>query len=397
MTATAAVPPARSRGVLAVLVLISMVGPLSLNIAMPVLPLIQASLATGREQATLVLSLFLAGMAVAQLVLGPLADRLGRKPVLVGGLILYLAASLAAAFAFSIEWLLAARVIQSLGATVGLPLARTIIRDLYDRDQAASMIGYVTMGMVVAPMVSPFIGASIAEAFDWRGIFALCLVMGAVSIAAVVAVLPETRPVSLQATTSADVLRRSGALLGQKRFIGFAGTCACASAMFFAFQGGAPFLVINVMGVPASTYALWFMCGAGAYMAGNFISGRFSQRLGIQRMLLIGNWGSVAGSLLLLALALVPVMHPAALFLPMASTGFFNGMVIPNAVAGAVSVDVKAAGAASGLAGFLQSGLSALASFIVGAFVASNGIPIGVAMTVLAVGGLAFALMARSP
>jgi DHA1 family bicyclomycin/chloramphenicol resistance-like MFS transporter len=379
------------------LVLISMIGPLSLNILMPVLPAIQQAFGTTREAATLVLSLFLASMAVSQLVLGPLADRFGRRPVLIAGLAVYVAASLVAAFAASIGQLLVARVLQSLGATVGMPLARTIVRDLYDRDSAASMIGYVTMAMVVAPMLSPVVGAAAADAFGWHSTFVICAVLGLGTLATVAMLMPETRPAAIERTTMREVLQRSGALLRRSRFIGYAGATACASAAFFAFQAGAPFLVIDVMGVERTIYGVWFMVGALSYMSGNFLSGRFSRRMGIARMITIGNWGGLFGALLLFALALVPVMHPAALFLPMASVAFFNGLVIPNAIAGAVSVDPNAAGAASGLAGFVQSGMSALASFIVGALVATSAVPIGVAMVIIGAAGILFGWLALRP
>jgi DHA1 family bicyclomycin/chloramphenicol resistance-like MFS transporter len=376
------------RAVLAVLALMSMMGPLSLNIVIPILPTIQRAFETTRDSATLVLAVFLAAMAVSQLVLGPLADRFGRKPVLVFGIALYILASIAAAFAASIGALLIARVVQSLGATVGLPLARTIIRDLYDRESSASMIGYVTTAMVIAPMIAPLIGAHAAEAFGWQAIFVVCAALGILTLTAVTFFLPETRPTAIERTTTADVARRSVALLKRWRFIGFAGTVACASGSFFAFQAGALFLVIDVMGVPESTYALWFIVGALAYMAGNFSSGRFSRRLGVDRMVTLGNWGGLVGSLILLGLGTVPVMHPAALFVPMAIVAYFNGLVIPNAIAGAVSVDVNAAGAASGLAGFVQSALSAAVSFIVGAIVATTPVPIGIAMTIISALGL---------
>jgi DHA1 family bicyclomycin/chloramphenicol resistance-like MFS transporter len=389
-------PAGRSRGVIvAVLVLISMVGPLSLNIAMPVLPLIQTSFGATRENATLVLSLFLAGMAVAQLLLGPLADRFGRRPVLIGGLAVYVAASFAAIFAEAIGQLLAARVLQSLGATVGLPLARTIIRDLYDRDSAASMIGWVTMGMVVAPMFSPILGAFAAQSYGWQAIFYVCTFIGVTTFLVVVFALPETRPASLDAATTRDVWRRSVALLGERRFIGFAGTTACASAMFFAFQAGAPFLVIGVFGVSETVYAAWFLLGGMSYMAGNGVAGRFSRRVGVDGMIRIGNAVALVGGLLALALALVPVQHPAAMFVPLMFIAAGNGLVIPNAVAGAVSVDVKAAGAASGLAGFCQSGLSTLVSFAVGSIVATTALPIGLAMTLIALAAIGFAALAR--
>lgn len=394
---SAPAPPVSERraGLLFVLVVISMIGPLSLNIAMPVLPTIQKAFSVSRDSATAVLSLFLLGMAVAQLVLGPLADRIGRRPVLLGGLTLYIAASAAAAFATSIEGLLFARILQALGATVGLPLARTIIRDVYARDDAASMIGYVTMVMVLAPMISPYFGAIAADHYGWPAIFVICIIMGVLALAAVLGLMPETRPASLSSTTSGDVARRSLKLLGKRSFMAASGTGACASAMFFAFQGGAPYLVIDVMGVPNATYALWFMTAPIGYMIGNFASGRYSRQQGIERMIDLGNGVAILATFFALALALVPILHPAALFLPLGIISLANGLLIPNAIAAAISVDVEAAGAASGLAGALQFGLSALASSVVAAIVTETTLPLTLSMALLAVAGLGFSMIGR--
>lgn len=390
-------PGEQRASMLFVLVIISMIGPLSLNIVMPVLPTIQKAFGVSRESATAVLSLFLLGMAVAQLALGPLADRIGRRPVLLGGLTLYIVASFVATLSQSIEHLLIARVLQALGATVGLPLARTIIRDLYDRDEAASMIGYVTMVMVVAPMISPFLGAILSDRFGWTSIFIVCTAMGALALAAVALLMPETRPSSLHATTTRDVIVRSVSLLGRRTFVAAIFTSACASSIFFAFQGGAPYLVIDVMGVPKTIYALWFISIALGYMIGNFVSGRYSRRLGIERLIALGNYLGLIGALVAVALSAVPVMHPLALFGPLAVISFANGLVIPNAIAAAISVDIAAAGAASGLAGSLQFGLSALVSFLVGGIVAETTRPLALAMTLVATIGLLFFQFGRRP
>ncbi|MCE2934382.1 MAG: MFS transporter, partial [Hyphomicrobiales bacterium] len=150
-----------SRAFLILLVMLSMLGPLTLNILVPSLPGMVDSLKAPKESVQLTLSLYLLGMAVGQLMLGPLADRFGRRPVLLVALVLYILSSLAAYLAPNVEMLIVARILQSFGATAGITLARTMIRDLYSRDSAASMIAYVTMAMVIAPMVSPVLGATI--------------------------------------------------------------------------------------------------------------------------------------------------------------------------------------------------------------------------------------------
>ena len=272
-------PFIHSRLTLPLLVLVSMMGPLALNIVMAALPGMVHTLATTREMVQLTISLFLLGQAVSQLFVGPLSDRFGRKPVLTISIGVYVLASLGAGMASDIGQLIVLRVLQAFGATAGLTLARTIVRDLYPRETAASMIGYVTMGMVVAPMIAPSLGAVLDEAFGWRAIFLACALLGLAAIALTLLILKETRPVALTGATAADVLRRSGELLLNRRFLGYAGASTGASAMFYAFLGAAPFIVVDLMHRPPWEYGAWYVVMAFGYMGGNFLSGRFSRRI----------------------------------------------------------------------------------------------------------------------
>jgi MFS transporter, DHA1 family, multidrug resistance protein len=379
------------------LVLVSMAGPLALNIILPSLPGLPVALSTSKETAQLTLSLFLGAMAVAQLFLGPLADRFGRRPVLVTSMLLFVVASAVAAFAPSIEVLIGARMAQAFGAAAGLTLGRTMLRDLYPREKAASMIGYVTMGMVLAPMVAPALGGFLDEQFGWRSIFFACLALGVVAFSASFAVLPETRPDGQEANRLSDVAARSFELLRNRQFVSLAGTSAAASAMFFAFVGAAPYLVQEKMGLSKDVYGIWFASIALGYMFGNFISGRFSQRIGISRMISWGNWLGLATGLLLTMLALAGFFHPAAIFLPAMLMSIGNGMVMPNAIAGAVSVDPRAAGAASGLTGFMQAALGGVASFLAGWIGGETALPIAIQMLGYSLLALALPLMGRPP
>jgi DHA1 family bicyclomycin/chloramphenicol resistance-like MFS transporter len=376
---------AQSRGFLVLLVVLSMLGPFTLNIFVPSLPGLPASLETTKESAQLVLSLYLFGMATSQLILGPLADRFGRRPVIVAALVLYVAASLAAFIAPNIETLIVARVIQSFGATAGLTLSRTMIRDLYDLNSAASLIGYVTMAMVIAPMVSPFLGATIDEAAGWRMIFMACSALGLASLALTWRTLPETRPATLIAATSGEVARRTIRLLANRRYMAFWGTSAFCSALFFGFLGAAPYLMIEVMGYSKTAYGLWFMTLSLGYMIGNFISGRAARRVGIDRLIVWGNVMGLVGSVAILIPALLGLLHPAALFIPAMLTSFGNGLVLPNAIAGGVGADPNAAGAGSGLMGFGQVGIGAVVSYIAGKVAVGTALPLAIMMVICAI------------
>jgi MFS transporter, DHA1 family, multidrug resistance protein len=369
------------RRLLPALIIGSMIGPLSLNIIMPSMPGWATWFNASRAEVQLTLSLFLASQAVSQLFIGPLADRYGRRPVLLWSLGLFVTASVAASYAISIEMLIVARIVQAAGGTAGLSLGRTVVRDLAPTDTAASMIGYVTMGMVIAPLLAPTIGGLLDERFGWPAIFWVCASLGILSFTLNLTMLPETRPKESMGQTSREVLIRSAQLLRNRQVMGYALGSGFTSAVFFTFLGAAPYLVIEVLKLPKTTYGLWFIALSLGYMIGNYGSGRFSERLGVDRMIRTGCLISLAGVLVLLALSSVPVMHPAALFLPCFVTSLGNGLFLPNAIAGAVSVDTRAAGAASGLTGFTQMGFGALFSFIAGEVTGASPLPMAAIMT----------------
>jgi MFS transporter, DHA1 family, multidrug resistance protein len=363
-----------------VLIIISMIGPLALNILMPSMPGLAQVFNASRAEIQMTLSLFLAAQAVSQLFIGGLADRFGRKPVLIWALALYVLASIAASFATSILLLIIARVVQAAGSTAGMTISRTVVRDLAPRETAASMIGYVTMGMVVAPLVAPGLGGFVDDTYGWRMIFWICAILGIATLVLAIMQLPETRPASIVGQSAGDVLRRSVEVTRNRRFLAYAGGAALTSGVFFAFLGAAPYLVVEVMQISKLSYGIWFICLSGGYMIGNFCSGRFSERLGVDRMILYGNVVGLVGAAAFLLMAFVPIMHPMALFLPCLITSFGNGLLLPNAIAAAVSVDPKAAGAASGVTGFLQMGIGAVVSYITGQMTGVSPLPVALVM-----------------
>jgi MFS transporter, DHA1 family, multidrug resistance protein len=223
--------------------------------------------------------------------------------------------------------------------------------------------------------------------FGWRAIFLVCAGLGVVASIAALWRLKETRPAEIQGQSTADMMARSLELLRSRRFMGYALGASFTSAVFFTFLGGAPYLVIDAMGLSKTTYGFWFICLSVGYMIGNFCSGRFSEAYGIDRMIRIGNILGTAGVVIMLALAVAPVMHPAAIFLPNFLMSVGNGFLLPNAVAGAVSVDPKAAGAASGVTGFLQMGMGAVGSYVAGLVTSGSPLPLAIMMFVLCVLG----------
>jgi DHA1 family bicyclomycin/chloramphenicol resistance-like MFS transporter len=346
-----------------------MVTPTAMNMYLPAMAEMQRDFATSAAAIQLTLSLFLIATAAGQLVVGPLSDMIGRRPTLLWGLAIYVVATVACALAPTIEMLVAARVVQALGGCAGLVLARAIIRDMHETSAAASMIGYVTMGMAVGPMITPPIGGVIADAASWRLIFWLLAALGAAAVVLTLTRLVETRPPE----HSGPVLKRWASELAALLRIGdfwlFASTLAALCIAFFSFIAGGIFVATEVYGLTASQYGLFFVMNVVGYVLGSFLTGRFSGRIGIGPMIVGGNAMALCAVAAAVALTLGGPSHPLHLFGPMFFLGIGNGLALPNCVAGAVSVRPQLAGSASGLAGAFQIGAGAIASLMVGLIV----------------------------
>jgi len=348
---------------MALLVGMTALAPLSMQIFVPALPAIQRGFAVPTGVAQLALSLSILANAFATLSYGPLSDRFGRRPAVLAGLGLFVAGSVMCAVAPTIGLLIAGRIVQAAGAAAGMVIARAIVRDLYERDRAASMIAYLTMAMVVAPMLAPSVGAILMELSDWRAIFVALTVAGIMLLWSARLRLVETRR---HAAGGHGLLTGSGRLLRSSAFISYVLQSAFSMSTFFAFVSGAPYFMIDVLGRPATEYGLWFIVVSLGYMAGNFTAARVTRRVGLDRMILIGSVLALAGIALSIGLLTALPWAPVLLFGPMMLTALSNGFAMPNAQAGAISVDPALAGTASGVAGFTQLACAALVSQAVG-------------------------------
>jgi len=384
-------------GLMVLLVAVSGLNPIAVNMFVPAMPEIMRGLGTDHAMIQLVLSAYLFSTAAAQLTLGTLSDRFGRRPVLIGGLILFIIASAICTVADSIVVLIGARILQGGGGCVGIVLGRAVIRDRYDRDRAASMLGYVTMGFALAPMVGPVIGGLLNDNVGWRSIFALQTALGIVVAITSYVFLPETHD---PAKTAGDrpTLRHSFVTLARiPAFWAYALTCAFGTAVFFSFLGGTPFVATDMLGMTGTEYGLYFVLVPGGFLIGNFLTARYSQRVGIHLMVVAGSLIALVAVLGMAAVFAAGWYHPLALFVPMYAIGFANGLTLANALAGAVSVRPDLAGAASGLAGSMQIGFGAIATVVIGALLTATHsvLPLTICMALLAAGGVAAAVWTK--
>ncbi|MEL6957609.1 MAG: multidrug effflux MFS transporter [Pseudomonadota bacterium] len=349
------------------LILMAGVGALSLNVFLPSLPSMAAHFGVDYGLMQLSVSLYLATTAFVQIVIGPISDRYGRRPVVLGCVAIFVAASAGAALAPTFWVFLACRLLQTSIAT-GFAMSRAVVRDMVPQDQAASMIGYVTMGMSVVPMIGPAFGGWLDEAAGWQASF--WLLAGGGMLLFFLCLFDQGETFTRREGGFRSQVREYPLLLKSQRFWGYCLAAATASGAFFAYLGGAPFVGSDVYGMDPAELGLYFGAPAIGYMAGNGLSGRFSVRFGVNAMVLVGALTTVVGMVLLLLCDLAGLRDPVLFFGFMVFIGLGNGILLPNANAGMLSVRPQLAGSAAGLGGAFMIGggaaLSAVASFILG-------------------------------
>ena len=350
---------------LTVLVAMSALQPLALNLVAPAAPNLSRHFSASYATIQLTLTLFLVAVALTQLVSGPLSDRFGRRPCVNAGIALFVGGSLLGAIAPSIELLLLARVLQGAGSGSVFALSRAIIRDTATRDQAASQIATVTMVMVVAPMVAPWLGGQIETAFGWRMILWFMTVTGTIVLLLTMLRLPETAANLGQRTPLLGVFRAFPQLAANRVFVLNVIAVSTSSSAFFAFIAAAPYIVVETMGRGSDVYGAYFILNALGYMLGNFAMARLVVRIGAPRMVHLGLVISTIAMTIAVPLALREDWSPLMLFLPLALNAIGNGMTIPGSTAEALSARPELAGSAAGLMGAIQLGLSALMTVLI--------------------------------
>lgn len=372
-----------SRFMLLMLVAMTGVAPISLYMLVPALPVLATTFGRDIGIAQMTVSLYMVGIACSQIIMGPLSDKFGRRPVLLAGLGLTVAASAACIFAESLPQLIAARFLQALGGATGMVVSRAIIRDLYSRDRISAMISLVIAVMMIAQMLSPLTGGLLETAFGWRAIFYVITAASLIIAVAIAIALPETR----RHRTEAGGFRGDvGSLLTSRAFIGYVLCQVLASQIIFAFAGGGPYIVVTQMGRSSAEYGAWFATASLAYLAGNLFCVRFAPRHSLEKLIWFGLALQFAGAALNLLWGVTGLNQaPSWLFGTQMIVMFANAFVMSNSTAGAISVRPEAAGTASGAMGFLQMGVGSLVSQF-GAYLGGHfatPVPLNIAIVVL--------------
>jgi len=363
----------------------------------PSLPAIASDLGARSATVQLTITVYLVGFAVAQLFVGPLSDRFGRKPVLAGGFALFVASSAACALAGDVGFLIAARAIQALGASVGLVLSRAIVGDRFGYAQSVRYMAYLGIAAGLTPALSPILGGVLEVAFSWRGVFYTMAGLGVVALLAALFVLGESHPPHKRIAPGPRVMIAGFALLVRNRnFLAYTVMAGASTTMFFVFLGAGPIVMIGSKGVTPDVYGLYAASMPVGYIIGNFLSSRVLPRIGIDRGITAGILISLAGASAMALAGLAGPFSPAAFALPLAAIGFGHGILVPAVYSGVVSTEPHIAGTASGFAGFLQfaiaaalSPLSAIARH--GSLVEMGGLLVGLALA----GALAYRMLRR--
>ena len=382
---------------LAVLVVaLTSLGPLSTDFYLPALPAIARALHTDSAGVQLTLSVYLLGFGAGQLLVGPLSDRFGRRPVMLWGMLVFLLSTLACVFAESLAVLVGARLLQAFGACAGPVLGRAVVRDLYGPAESARMLSHVSTATALAPLLAPLFGGWLTAAWGWRATFVVLAVYAVLLMLAVAMLLRETnRHPDADAMRPGRMLANYRTLLADPAYRGALLIGCGAFAALFAFISGSPFVFIEHFGLSPQQMGLAFGLNVTGFMIGTTLSARHSRRLGPARLIRYGAWIGAACGVLLAALAYAGPQHLAAVMLPMWGVTAAIGLILPNATALGLAGYPRMAGAAASLMGFVQMGLGAGAGMLVGHSVQHGTAALG--LTVAA--GMLFALAAwsRSP
>ena len=369
------------------LALLAAIGPLSIDTYLPAMPAIAVDLQVTSAVIEQSLSAYFLGLAAGQIICGPLSDRFGRRPILYGGLALFLPATVACVVAPTAHMLIIGRAVQGLGASAMPAASRAIVRDLWSGNRAARAMSFVMMAMAFAPIIAPLLGGQIFVHMGWRAIFWLMFAFALMLVALVALRLPETNGPGRRAQVRLlDYFTAYRFVLSSARGWAYLLAGGLSYASLFSYIIGSPYVYIEFFGVRPDVFGLYFGLNIVGLTLGNWLNSRFVTRWGYLRMLGAGILVSIVGSLTLLLLALTETGGLAAVVLALFVAVAPVSMSGANAIAGLLDRYPNNAGAASALFGVSQFGLGAVAGVLTGLFHAHNAAAMAGSMSIMAVG-----------
>jgi MFS transporter, DHA1 family, multidrug resistance protein len=352
--AQTAAQPASPAAVVTALALLLSLQPVATDLYLPALPALSRDLGSSIAATQLTLSALLLSFGFAQLLLGPVSDRLGRRPVLLAGLSLFAAASAGAALSQQIGVLIVWRALQGVGMAAAVVCARAVVRDLHEPREGAQVMSMALTGLGIVALSSPPLGGLLASAFGWRATLLAVALFGAAALAFVALKLPESVAVRDPSPLRlAPMVRTWAVVLRDPGFRAWALLLASSYAGLFAFLAGSSFVYIEALGTSKTAYGFWVAACSSSYLVGTVMCRRWVRAWGLTGAVRIGGFFTLAGGMAMLALALAGVLHPLAVTLPQCLYVFGHGVHQPCGQAAVTGPFPRHAGAASALAGFV--------------------------------------------
>ncbi|WP_434653762.1 multidrug effflux MFS transporter [Pseudomonas sp. R3-56] len=360
---------------------LSAFGPLAIDFYLPAFPAMAIAFGTDENHVQLTLAAYFLGLSLGQLAYGPVADRFGRRIPLLTGVGLFTVASLACAYAPSLEWLIGARFVQALGGCAGMVISRAVVSDKCDAVGSAKVFSQLMLVMGLAPILAPMLGGLLVNLYGWQSIFIGLTLFSALAATAVALWLPESLPAHVPRQPLSGALRQYGRLLTDSVFLGHALTGGIAIAGMFAYIAGSPFVFIKLYGVPAEHFGWLFGTNAAGFILVAQVNARLLSRRGPAFLLARAVWVYWIAGLSLLAVSALQPERLWPLLIPLFICIASLGCILPNASACAMNGQGARAGSASAMLGCLQFSVAAGAAALVAALHDGTAVPMAIVIS----------------
>ncbi len=383
-----------------VLGLLSAIGPFAIDMYLPALPTIGADFGAGIGEVQMSLMVFFVALGAGQLVYGPFSDMFGRKLPLYIGLVLFMIGSVGCALAPSIEWLIAFRFVQGLGACAGTVVPRAVVRDLHTGPEAAKLMSLLMLVFSVSPILAPLAGSGVIALGGWRAVFWVVLVAAALGLILLALALPETRPVEERRQSSiAGAFAAYGLLLRDRRFLALCFLGAFGVSSFFVYLANSSFVLIDHYGLTPTQYSIAFSVNAVSFFGVAQLNGVLGSRFGLMPLMRFAVVGYAVSMVLLVALFLAGFDQLSVMIVLLFIAYGFLGLVVPSSAVIALDDHGAIAGTASALMGTLQFGAGIVMMAVVGMFLDGTAVPMlaGIAACSVIALALAYLTPQRAP